>query len=109
MAEKQPKKRFKPAHYEFKVPEELSVAYATTIHRLHRPGIPKSDFKLALDLLWGEINQGYLPRDGAKVAGEPNTYAFTVHDVRIHLRIDENVPEIVMVRIHPPAGAAPRQ
>ncbi len=105
MAEKEPKKRFKPAHYEFQVPLELGVAYATVIHRLQRHGISKEDFKLALDILWGEINQGYLPCDATEVAGVANTYAFTVHDVRIHLRIDEDAPEIVLVRIHPPGPA----
>lgn len=105
MAEKEPEKRFKPAYYEFQVPLELGVAYATAIHRLQRLRISREDFKLALDVLWGEINQGYLPSDAKEVAGEANTYAFTVHDVRIHLRIDEDVPEIVLVRIHPPAAA----
>jgi hypothetical protein len=105
VAEKEPEKRFKPAHYEFQVPLELGVAYATAIHRLRRPGRSEDEFKVALDILWGEINQGYLPCDATEVAGEANTYAFTVHDVRIHLRIDEDVPEIVLVRIHPPGAA----
>ena len=94
-------RRIKKGPYHFRIRADCRVTYLVVLRRLGAIGVSKDDFDVALSAIWGEFNQGFVPVDGLPVRNEPGTYAFTVHNVRLHYQIDETLMEIAVVRIMP--------
>ncbi|TFI57228.1 hypothetical protein E2493_16110 [Sphingomonas parva] len=89
--------------YELVVPEECVTAYRVSVSILEKLHVPWEDFDLEIDGLLAEFDQGYIPEDAVAVTGEPDTYAFTRCGVRLHIRIDQGLMDLVVVRIQPPS------
>jgi hypothetical protein len=99
------KNRIKVGPYELLVSESADDAYRLSIRSLESIGTSREKFVNALDLLRGEFNQGYVPEDAVCVPDEPDTYAFTVHGVRLHIKVDEELMDLVIIRVYPFVGA----
>ncbi|WP_444858449.1 hypothetical protein [Sphingosinicella sp.] len=89
------------ASYKLVYPADVQRTRDASLDLLEKSGRPRDDFRIAMNLLVGDFDQGIEP--GNKTPVEPSSYSYNILDILIILRVDDELQELVVRRISPTA------
>jgi hypothetical protein len=85
--------------YKLVYPANVQRAHDAALDLLEKSGRPRDDFRIAMDLLVGDFDQGLEP--GKREPIEPSKYEYNILDILVILIVNDELQELKVYRISP--------